>query len=280
MEDRSSLESTIYLVDQISKKKLKIKYSKLFVLGIMAGAYIAIAGAFATLVSHDSLDYFGYGVSKLLAGLVFSLGLILVMVAGAELFTGNTMIVTGVFRKHGSIRELVNRWVIVFFANFVGSILIVILYFYSNLWQSNNGEIAQYILAISDTKVNLTFVEAFTRGILANWLVCLAVFLSLTSKNVVGKISAMILPVSAFVALGFEHSIANMYLIPIGIFINSSDFIINSGLMINNLNWQTFWVNNLFPVVIGNIIGGAIMVGMTYWFANIYHEDTNEESKR
>lgn len=257
------------LANSICVTKTNASVVKLLILGFFAGAYISFGAAIATLVGHDAAKYVGVGIAKLLFGGVFSIGLMLVVIAGAELFTGNNLMLMSVLDKKVSFRKMIGKWSLVFVANFAGAILIALLYYYTNLWKTQDMAAGLSALKIANAKVNLTFMEALTRGILCNWLVCLAVWMAIASREVAGKIAAILFPVMVFVALGFEHSVANMYFIPMGIFLKGAGIAASSGINLANLTWTNFFVNNLLPVTIGNIIGGAFFVGFLYWLVYV-----------
>jgi formate/nitrite transporter len=260
-----------------AEKKAVSPFFNLLVLGILAGCYIALAGALSTVVTNDLAAYVGDGLSRLVGGLVFSLGLILVVIGGAELFTGNTLMVTGWLEGKISGRQVARNWTIVYFANFLGAILIAWFFYLSGIWEMNGTLIGAKSVMTASGKVNLTWTEALVRGILCNWLVCLAVWLASGSKDGVSKILCIVFPITAFVACGFEHSIANMFFIPTGILLKGQASVLSAvapvlgtdtaGALsaLANLNWSSFVFKNLIPVTIGNIIGGAIFVGTFYW---------------
>jgi formate/nitrite transporter len=209
-------------------------------------------------------------VTRLLTGFVFSLGLILVVVGGAELFTGNNLIVMAWANGKVTGRALLRNWVIVYLGNFVGSMGTVLLMFLTKQYTFGANSVGIAALNIGVAKVDLTFIQAVVLGILANGLVCLAVWLTYSARSTMDKIVAIIFPITAFVAAGFEHSIANMYFIPYALFIKDFDpnFVTVIGDKVANLDlltWQAFLVNNLIPVTIGNIIGGAVLVAAAYW---------------
>jgi formate/nitrite transporter len=208
-----------------------------------------------------------YGFVRLLAGLVFCLGLVLVVVSGAELFTGNNLIVMAWASRKVRTFALLRNWVIVYLGNFIGSIATALFVFYGKQYTFGNGAVGITALNVANTKVSLGFAQAIALGIMCNALVCLAVWMTFSARSVIDKIAAIIFPITAFVAAGFEHSVANMYFIPMGLFIKQFDptFTANSGLDLANLTWQAFFVNNLLPVTIGNIFGGAILVAAIYW---------------
>ncbi len=236
-------------------------------LGILAGFFIGLGAMFATLVTTDI--QIGFGLTKLVGGIVFSLGLILVVVAGAELFTGNALMVGS--RASGKIRlsQLFKNWGIVYFANLIGSLLLVLVVFYSQFWALDGFKVGVNALSIANAKVNLAFWPAFARGILCNTLVCLAVWLCFSARSTVDKVFAILFPITAFVACGFEHSIANMYFIPMGIAMTGQAKVLEvagvTASQVTNLNIAGF-IGNLIPVTLGNIVGGTF-VGSIYWLA-------------
>jgi len=211
-----------------------------------------------------------YGVTRLLMGVVFSLGLILVVVGGAELFTGNNLIVMAWANGKVTGRALIRNWVIVYLGNFVGSLGTVLLMFFTRQYTFGGNAVGITALKIGVAKVDITFIQAIALGILCNALVCLAVWLTYSARSTIDKIAAIVFPITAFVAVGFEHSVANMYFIPYALFIKNfdPDFVAEVGDKVANLDlltWQAFFVNNLIPVTIGNIIGGAVLVAGLYW---------------
>jgi formate/nitrite transporter len=210
----------------------------------------------------------GLGFTKILGGASFSVGLMLVVIAGAELFTGNNLMVSSVMSREITLSTMLKRWGVVFLANFIGSILVMLLFYYSGLWKTGDGALGATAVKIAYNKLSLSFSEALWRGIGCNWLVCLAVWMALASRQTIGKIFAIFFPIMAFVAIGFEHSIANMYFIPTGIILMNKVGMANiSGVDPNIIGWINFLWRNLLPVTIGNIIGGAVFVGMSYWGA-------------
>ncbi|OGT83306.1 MAG: hypothetical protein A3G96_06090 [Gammaproteobacteria bacterium RIFCSPLOWO2_12_FULL_52_10] len=241
------------------------------VLAMLAGAFISFGAVFYTFVIHDST--LSLGLTRLLGGFVFCLGLILVIVAGAELFTGNSLIVMAYVSRKITGWQLCRNWLTVYIGNLAGALVIVILIYYSGHLSTANGAIGLLAVRIANAKVNLTFMEALFRGILCNLLVCLAVWLCFSGRSVTDKILAILFPITAFVALGFEHCIANMYFIPAGLAVKNDPALLqqalvlaNGSLNIDNLNTGSFLLNNLLPVTLGNIIGGGFFVGAVYWF--------------
>lgn len=253
-----------------AEKKAATAAPSLQLLAILAGAYIAMGAVLCTVVTNDLSSYIGDGLSRLVGGATFSLGLVLVIMGGAELFTGNNLImITGLLDKKVTSRQVLNNWGWVYLFNFIGGLLIVLLFLYSGIWKANNCSIAMRAINIASGKCSLTWSEAFFRGILCNWLVCLAVWLSMAGKDAFSKIIGIMLPVTAFVAIGLEHSIANMYFIPMGIFLQNQEILqpfLTPGLS-ESLNWLGFFWNNLIPVTLGNMIGGVFFVAIAYWNA-------------
>jgi len=245
-------------------------------LGILAGLFIGLGAVFCTLVTTDI--GLGFGLEKLLGGLAFSLGLILVVIAGAELFTGNCLIVAPWMSARVSGTALLRNWGIVYFANLAGSLVLVFLIFYSQFWALDGYAVGAHALMIASGKTSLAFVPALCRGILCNILVCLAVWLALAARSVTGKILAIAVPITAFVACGFEHSIANMFFIPMGIAMAGQAEVVQAAgvtaAQIANITPLGF-VHNLIPVTIGNIIGGSA-VGVVYWLIFLRKERAAE----
>jgi formate/nitrite transporter len=253
------------VAQKVGVGKATASWFNLLVLGTLAGVYIGFGSALATTVSYDAAQYVGAGLAKFFTGAVFSVGLMLVVIAGAELFTGNNLIMASVLGGHTKLSKLFRNWGIVFIANFLGSILLVGIMYGTGLWKGGDMAIGVKALAIANAKVNLSFGEAFFRAIGCNWLVCLAVWMMLSARDVTGKIWAAFFPIMAFVAIGFEHCVANMYFIPMGIFLKGTAASAKAGLDLANLTWGGFVFNNLIPVTIGNIIGGSVFVALLYW---------------
>ncbi len=246
-----------------------------FTLAVLAGAFIALGAVFATTVAAGATGFLSFGVTRLLSGLVFSVGLVMVIVGGAELFTGNNLIVMAWAGRKVSSRQLLNNWVVVYAGNFVGALGTAVLVFVSRQYTFGGGAVGVGALSTAAAKVGYGFWQAVALGILCNALVCLAVWLTYSARSTVDKIAAVILPIAAFVAAGFEHSIANMYFIPIGLLIQGFDpaFTAASGVDASGLSWGSFLVANLLPVTIGNLIGGTVLVAATYWFVFLRHSE-------
>ncbi len=242
---------------------------KLIILGILAGVYIAFGASIATLVASDAAKFMGVGMAKFFVGAVFSVGLMLVVIAGAELFTGNNLMLMSALDGRVPFSKVVYKWVIVYFANFAGSVIMALLMLNTGLWKGGDFLTGVTALKIANAKVNLIWGEAFARAILCNILVCLAVWMALASTRIIGRIFAIFFPIMTFVALGYEHCIANMYFVPMGIFLKGTGAAAAAGLDLTNLTWGSFIVNNLIPVTIGNMVGGALVVGLLYWLVYV-----------
>jgi len=258
----------------VGERKAEAPALTMFTLAVLAGAFIALGAVFATNTAAGT-STLPFGVAKLLTGLVFCLGLILVVVGGAELFTGNNLIVMAWASGKVSTRSLLRNWVIVYFGNFVGSIGTAFLVLWSKQYTFGGGSVGETALKIAVGKASLDFFQAIALGVLCNALVCLAVWLTFSARSTIDKIAAIIFPITAFVAAGFEHSIANMYFIPYGLLIKMFDpaFVAEKGLDLTKLTWGNFLMNNLLPVTIGNVIGGTVFVAAIYWSVFLRHKD-------
>lgn len=275
-------ESTI----ETGIKKVKQPIINMLLLGILAGVFIAFAAegsnmaAFNLFAKPDT-----YGLGKALAGVVFSTGLMLVLIAGGELFTGNMLITVAVLDKKVKLKAMLKNWIFVIIGNFIGSILIAYMMNKSGLFLNGANMLGGVTIKIAVSKVSLTFEQAFFLGIMCNWIVCLAVWMSYGAKDMAGKILAIFFPISLFITSGFEHSVANMYYITAGIFAkNNSEFIEAATQLgvtpekLAHLNWGTFFTNNLVPVTLGNIVGGAVCVATVYWFIYLNKPNNLEEA--
>jgi len=268
LEDQAPRTIAETVAQKVGVAKATSPWLTVFVLGILAGAYIGFGGLLSTTVTFDVASRWGIGISKILSGATFSVGLMLVVIAGAELFTGNNLMVSSVMTREITFAAMLKRWGVVYLANFVGSVFLALLFYYSGLWKTGDGALGAAAVKIAYNKVALGFGEALWRGIGCNWLVCLAVWMALAARQVIGKIFAIFFPILAFVAIGFEHSVANMYFIPTGILLMKGAGLTNvPGVDPNLLGWVNFLWRNLLPVTIGNIIGGVVFVGMSYWGA-------------
>lgn len=257
--------------EDVGLRKANLDFLTLFFLSILAGAFIGLGAIFSTTVTTGG-SVLPYGINRLIAGISFCLGLILVIVGGAELFTGNTLIIMGFMSGKVPLRKLLRNWGIVYLGNFVGSVLTAITMFFTKQYTFATGNLGLNILNIAEAKSSLEFFQAIVLGVICNALVCLAVWLTFSAGTTTDKILAILFPITAFVAAGTEHSVANMYFIPIGLMVKNfggEAFFENIGktaLDFPNLTLGNFFLDNLLPVTIGNIIGGAVMVGLIYWF--------------
>jgi formate/nitrite transporter len=253
--------------EQIGVRKAELATLNLLVLAVLAGAFVALGAIFSTTVAAGATGVLPYGVTRLLVGLSFCLGLILVIVGGAELFTGNNLIVMAWASGKVSSAALLRNWIIVYVGNFGGALGTALLLLASRQYTFGGGSVGVTALSIANAKVHLGFVQAMALGALCNALVCLAVWLTFSARSTGDKILAILFPITAFVTAGFEHSIANMYFIPLALLIKAFDpaFAASSGLDLAALTWHSFLLNNLLPVTLGNIGGGVVLVAAVYW---------------
>ncbi|MDR3539754.1 MAG: formate/nitrite transporter family protein [Desulfosporosinus sp.] len=270
-----------YTSIQTGIKKVGMKYSNQFILAILAGAFIAFAAEGSNMAAFNLFAKpETYGLGKVLAGAIFGTGLMLVVLAGGELFTGNTMILGGVLDGKIKFSGMLKNWFFVYCGNFVGSVFLAYMMVHSGLFNSGANVLGGITIKIASYKVGLSFISAFYLGIMCNMLVCLAVWMAYGAKDMVGKIFAIFFPIWLFITSGFEHSIANMYYIPAGIWAKANpSWVAEAHLTpaaLANLNWGTFIVNNLIPVTLGNIVGGSIFVAGVYWFVYIKNDTSKE----
>lgn len=286
MENRNYLtpaEIAEYTV-QAGIGKTKLKALNMLLLGILAGAFIAFASEGSNMAAFNLFSNpETYGLGKALAGVVFGTGLMLVLVAGGELFTGNTLILTGVLDRRIGILSMLKNWFFVYLGNFIGSLLIAYMMNESGLFHSGADGLGAITVKIAAAKTALPFMSAFYLGIMCNWLVCLAVWMSYGAKDMTGKLLAVFFPIWLFITSGFEHSIANMYYIPAGILAKANPIFAEAALNLGlspeglaNLTWGNMVTKNLLPVTLGNIVGGTVFVAMAYWF--VYLKDKKIES--
>jgi formate/nitrite transporter len=248
-------------LEGVGTVKCGLSFYKMFMLAILAGVYIGFGAILATTVTAGIPTSWG-GVKNFLSGSVFCVGLILVVLGGAELFTGNNLISIALCSKKVKIGGVLKNWIVVWIGNFAGSLLLAVIYFATGLWKGTIGTTA---VVTASTKANLMFNDVFFRGILCNVLVCLAVWISISAKDTIGKIFAIYFPIMAFVAMGFEHSVANMYFIPIGIFINTaSPTLAPASVALTTAGWAGAF-SNIIAATLGNMVGGVILVGVMYW---------------
>ncbi len=247
---------------------------KSFLLGLTAGGYIALGFIFFTTSQVGAQDL-PWGVAKVLGGLAFSTGLALVVLTGAELFTSSTLTLTALASGRITWVQLLRNWGVVYAANFVGALTMVALVYLGGTWHSANGGWGKVVLTTASYKLHHTFTEAFVLGILCNLMVCLAVWAAYSGRTTSDKVLAVTMPIALFVASGFEHSVANMFMVPLGILIKdnaSADFWSATALdpaAFADLTWAHFLSGNLLPVTLGNIVGGGVMIGVLYW--TVFH---------
>ena len=247
-------------VDNIGVTKARLPLLSMAMLGMLAGAFIGLGALYFTLVISDA--GLSFAVARVLGAVCFSLGLLLVVVAGAELFTGNNLLAMAWADGKVSTAEVLRNWAVVCAANFVGAAGLALLVFLSGHAGMNGGAIAQSYLKIAITKSTMPVAELFFRGVLCNVLVCMAVWMVLAGRSVVDKFFAIVLPVSAFVAAGFEHSIANMYFFPLALLLKESGIALPAGADAITVYAM---LRNLVPVILGNIFGGSVLVALVYY---------------
>jgi len=245
-------------VESIGVAKARLPLLPMLMLGILAGAFIGLGAMYYVIVRSDPT--LGFAARQVLGGVTFSLGLLLVVVAGAELFTGNNLLAMAWADGKISTREVLRNWAIVCCGNFIGAAGLAVLVYLSGHTAMNDGAVAAQYVSIATTKQAVPFVAAFFRGVLCNVLVCMAVWMALAGRSVVDKAVAIVFPISAFVAAGFEHSIANMYFFPLAMLLQTFD---NVGATAPAVTWLGL-IGNLMPVILGNIMGGSVLVGLVY----------------
>jgi len=250
----------------VSKVKGNLSVRQMMLMGILAGAYIAFAGWLMTVVSHDMTQHFGSGVTRLMSGAVFSVGLMMVVISGSELFTGNCMMPLGYLAGCTPMKKILRNWGWVYLANLIGSILLAALIYFSGLADNAVGGRA---LQVASGKMALPMVQGFFRGILCNWIVVLAVWMSMAATDIIGKVWAIFFPIMTFVASGFEHSIANMYFMSLGLMLKGNTAAVTAaGLSDQALGAVSLggFFSNLIPVTLGNMVGGILFVAVFYYF--------------
>lgn len=269
-------------------KKVATSNLKEFILAILAGAFIAFASEGSNMAAYNLLanpDTFGLG--KFVAGAIFGTGLMMVIVAGGEMFTGQTLIVSAVLDKRVKVSKMLANWVLVWIGNLVGSLFLAYMMNNSGLFNSSAGLLGGMTIKIAAYKTSLPFMSAFWLGLMCNWLVCLAVWMSFAAKDITGKLLAIFFPIWLFITSGFEHCVANMYYIPAGILAKSNPLWVKAAMehgvtqeMLDGLNWYNFfWVNEL-PVTLGNIVGGGILVAGVYWFVYKQGQEAAQKSQQ
>jgi formate/nitrite transporter len=265
----------------IGIKKANLDFLSTFALGVLAGAFIALGCIFFTVSQTTGGVEMSWGLSRVIGGIAFSLGLILVIVGGAELFTGNNLIIMAWASRKLSTWRVARNWGIVYIGNLCGAVATALFVFWGHHFEMANGGVGLTALNIGLDKVNLDFAQAVILGILCNAMVCMAVWLTYSARTVMGRILAIIFPITGFVAAGFEHCVANMYFIPYAILIKAGatdTFWQNIGTTAasyDQMTWGSFFVNNLIPVTIGNMIGGVFFVALVYWVIYLRKKQAN-----
>ena len=252
---------------------------KTLVLGMLAGMFVALASTGATIVQATLVNTQLASVGRLLSGAVFPTGLVMVLLAGSELFTGNCLLIIPVLQRKIKIRAMLKNWLLVYIGNFAGSLLVALITIYGGTYSLFSNTAAAYAIYTAAGKVNMSFDAALLRGVLCNVLVCIAVWVSYAAKDIAGKVAALFFPIMLFVVSGYEHCVANMYFIPAGLLASANPVYLETyasstfgGASLDLLTWGSMITRNLVPSTIGNMIGGAVLVGMAYWF--IYLRET------
>lgn len=256
--------------------KAALKTYQQAVLGILAGAFIACGGVVSAVASHGITNV---GVAKFVGGAVFPVGLMLVVICGAELFTGNCLMVVPLVGKEITFKPMIKNWIVVYIFNFIGSVLVAFLVFESGTFGMSSGKLGGTVIKVASTKASLSFGSAFCSGIMCNFLVCLAVWGAFAAKDIISKIVIIWFPIMTFVTCGFEHSVANMYFLTAGLFAKSNaSFVAASGISQDKIVSAAGIVHNLIPVTLGNIVGGSIFVGLAYFVVYKYKSSKPKES--
>ncbi|MCP3853637.1 MAG: formate transporter FocA [Actinomycetia bacterium] len=269
--------------EQVGVNKVGASPVSTFVLAVLAGAFISLGAVFATVATSGDLDP---GLSRVLGGLTFCLGLVLVIGAGAELFTGNALIMMAAASRKVTLTALLRNWGIVYAGNVAGALATAMLVVWSGHHELGAGAVGDTAMSIANAKVEMTWLEALLRGILANALVCLAVWLSFAARTLTDRIMAVLFPITAFVAAGFEHSIANLYFLPAALFLKSDSDLSYWDTTTAGpedhpaITWSGFITDNLIPVTIGNMIGGGVLVALVYWFVYLGPRSPGDPGRR
>lgn len=259
------IENTI----ENTRQKIGLTRERKILLGILAGVFVAIGGEASSFAVHNITDV---GTAKMIAGVIFPVGLIMILLIGGELFTGNCLISISVYQKKLKVSAMLKNWVVIYFSNMIGAVLVVLLVYLSGQFNASDGGLGAYTIKIASAKVGIPFWQALFSGILCNFLVCIAILMAGAAKDVVGKCIAVFFPIWAFVISGFEHCVANMYYIPAGILASQNSNYLEKASTLYGIGEKSMeqltivgMLQNLVPVTIGNIIGGSIMVGFVYF---------------
>jgi len=271
MSIRTPVEILAYASDS-GLTKARRKFSSILILGFFAGVFVAFAAQGSTMAAHNLLaNPDAIGLGKVLTGMVFAIGLMMVILTGADMFTGSTVIITSVLDRRVTVGQMLLNWLLVYICNLAGGIFIAWMMSKSGLFATSGGLLGAMTIKIAAGKTALPFHAAFILGVMCNWLVCVAILVSYSSPEGVAKILAIFFIISLFAMSGFEHSVANMYYIPAGILAKQNPGWVSmsqvSAEQLAGLNWVSFAVKNLIPVTLGNIIGGTVMVWALFWFA-------------
>jgi formate/nitrite transporter len=253
--------------EDVGAAKVSMDDGRLFALAVLAGAFIALGGVFSTVALAGAGDV-PWGITRVLAGVTFSVGLVLVVVGGAELFTGNNLIVMAWAGGRVGTGAVLRNWAVVLAGNVAGGLSVALAAYGARLHEAGGGAFGATALGLATAKLRPEFGQAVVLGILCNVLVCLAVWMSYSARSTTDRILAVVPPIATFVAAGFEHSVANMYFLPFALLVAQLDpaFVAARGADVQGLTWGAFLVRNLLPVTIGNLLGGAGLVGGVYWF--------------
>lgn len=259
-------------VGQVGVAKSQLSTLTTFALSILAGVFIALGVQLSMLVTHTATS--NYGLNQLVGGVAFTLSLVLIVIAGAELFTGNCLIAMSFMARKITGKDLARNLIIAFIGNFIGALTLVLWIYNSNQWTINNYLLGAKIVLAANDKVSLPFGVAFTRGVLCNALVCLGIWLCYSGRSNMDKILSLLWPISCLIASGFEHCVVNMWLIPMGLVLKGNSAVLAAAekvhegkLDLSNLTFfKGFLIDNLVPVVLGNLFGGIVLVAGVYWF--------------
>lgn len=250
--------------------KASLPFGRMLVLSVLAGMFIALAGLAASTASATAAGSF----ARLISGCVFPAGLAMVMVVGSELFTGNSLMIMGLLQGNITLSGLLRNYVVVYIGNLIGSLLVAAIAAFGHSFSAFGGDLAQAVVNTAAAKTSLSFGDAFLRGVGCNFLVCIAVWMANASKTAEGKILGVFFPIAAFVIAGFEHCVANMYYIPAGLFASAIH-----GIPAPGLTWGAFFLKNLLPVTLGNLVGGAILVGLPGWYLYLLPERAGKRTQ-
>ncbi len=243
--------------------KAESPVSRIFIMALFAGLFIGLGGLGSSIASSGLTG----GFAKLMGACVFPVGLVMVILTGAELFTGNNLILISALSKKTSYKSMLVNWGIVWLGNLIGAVILAVIVVFGHTLSLFDGELARAAVATAQAKVSLSFVDAFMRGILCNILVCMGVYMAVAADEVPGKILCAMLPVMLFVLCGFEHCVANFYFIPTGIFASYA-----YNIDAQNLSWLTFLLKNAIPVTLGNVVGGSLFVALPFWWVFLKDE--------